>query len=351
MEWRRGSSVTPSEKERQALVFNTQITAVPDEAPIHSMGEIVAALQDIFGRGDAVQYLTTRQAETEDEGEDNQEEAPPMEDVRGVLFIGEINVQADGTTTVLVKAGDPEGTRPAFINIRTGDTRIVQRQEGESNGYAAHLIIGPPRSGRNQIGVHRCALERMPHLGRTVVFNFLNRLIRKHFKKDDMMVFDHPESRTLRQYYPKLDTYAQLSHRLRDDISEGKLSHIEFISRRADDQADEAIQIEIDRYTLKVKPTRHPINQEDSLGYLNRVKRWGLNKGFEEMQLFFKKIDNRPGFSPRFTTELDDAADALYSRLEALTGFSDPLPQCPSEIHRELEAELLQVVSNPQLWR
>jgi hypothetical protein len=67
-----------------------------------------------------------------------------------------------------------------------------------------------------------------------------------------------------------------------------------------------------------------------ALELLKRARLWGKRNNYEEMQIRFRGDDRRSA-SPRFATDLADAEDAVYSRLEPLTGFKEPLEQCPKE--------------------
>ena len=67
------------------------------------------------------------------------------------------------------------------------------------------------------------------------------------------------------------------------------------------------------------------------------------------MQIRFRNVDRRSA-SPRFATDLADAEDAVYSRLEPLSGFETPLEQCPKDIVEVVTNKMLALFSMRRLW-
>ena len=50
------------------------------------------------------------------------------------------------------------------------------------------------------------------------------------------------------------------------------------------------------------------------------------------------------------STELEDAEDAVYARLEPIRDFTDRLQQCPDRIVGEVQEKMRALFSNEVLW-
>jgi len=67
-------------------------------------------------------------------------------------------------------------------------------------------------------------------LGRSTVIAFLNRLLRRH-ARDTTMTYEDKKTKREKRCHPKLVAQQQMSHRLKADLEEGKLSRVEFVTR------------------------------------------------------------------------------------------------------------------------
>jgi hypothetical protein len=140
----------------------------------------------------------------------------------------------------------------------------------------------------------------------------------------------------------------QLSHRLKSDLSDGKLSRIEFVTRHHVGGFEEKDRVVPQTQILVHKVVNAPVGNA-ALELLKRATKWGRDHNYEEMQIRFRNVDRRSA-SPRFATDLADAEDAVYSRLEPLTAFKTPLEQCPKDIVSDVTSKMLTLFSVQRLW-
>lgn len=348
--------MTPSETERQILLMHIGTVNSPDDnEELMDLRDIVARLQRSFDEGQAFRLFprkgTVREGDDAmDEHDARREQDADDDEARNIIFISDMQV-TEGHATILLSYGDADGAPPAFLNVRTRHSRTVMPGEEETNGYSAHMIIDlNEQRQRGFLGLHRCTLERMPHLGKTIVIDLLNRLLRLDRKEHNDLFFRDPETGRQRVFYPKLTATMQMSQTLLEDLQHGTLSHIDLTTRQHLDQVDEDIAVQVQRRTLRIKPTFVTENPENIRQRLNRLARWAGDNQYEEMQVHVKGSPHRPGVSPRFATTLDDAAEALYSRIEVLDGY-EGLFQCYEAIHEPLMGDLVNLLGNEQLWR
>jgi hypothetical protein len=217
------------EYERQVLLFNLHVGIVPEEASDAvemSIPEAIEMLQKIYNDGDAKMFIGEYLEDNED---DEGEEGEAAKEGENVILIREISVDKDGIATILLHHGDAAAADPALMKLRGGNIRKFGKQEDEGVAHAAHLLISTKKH-LSPSGQSRALLERVPNLGRSTVITFLNRLLRLRAAKD-RLEYEDKKAKRQKRYHPKLAAQQQLSHRLRADLEQGKLSRVEFITR------------------------------------------------------------------------------------------------------------------------
>ncbi len=182
-----------------------------------------------------------------------------------------------------------------------------------------------------------------------MVIAFLNRLLRRH-AHDITMVYEDKKAKREKKCHPKLVGQQQMSHRLKADLEEGKLSRVEFVTRHVAGGFEEKNRVVPITQTMVHKIVNAPTGNA-AMDLLARMKAHARKHNFEEMQIRFRKTDTDQSVSPRFSTELDDAADAIYSRLEVLRGFSGALEQCPVKTVAELRKKMIGLLKAKDLWK
>lgn len=338
--------MTPSKYERQVILFNLTVRAVPDEAPSAPMVSVIDLVQRQYDAEEAFWALGAKAIadENDDEAAD---QAIAAGERPSLLVLADIERQ-NGGACLLFNFADVVGPDPALLNMRTRRVRVIRRSAQEGTGYGAHLYISAHHIRDMR---HRCALEIMPHLGRGRVIQFLNRLLRLGAKDDPAYTFPSPETRRDLKYRPKLSSSLQPSKALIRDIREGKLSHIEFYTREVVSQADELPQIVSERRSLRVKVRLADHSPRAIAEFVRNAMRYGAQRDFPEMQLRFARGDIDKNASVRFSTGLADAADALYSRTERIAEFDGVLPQCPEHLHPQIREKLAELIADNTLWQ
>lgn len=340
-----------SENERQVLLFNVHVDLIPVEAVDFvetTVPDVVEMLQEIYDAGDAHMRVGDFVAEPDD-GAEGDAEAGEAEATEGdnIIRIRDMKTDDDGIVTMLLHHGDARATDPALMEITSGDIRTAGKKPTEVVAYAAHLMISTTKHV-SPTGQCRALLERVPNLGRGTVMAFLNRLLRKHCA--DVQWGYEDKAKKFRRCHPKLVAHAQLSHRLKTDLQDGKLSRIEFVTRKVAAGFEEKNRVLPINQILVHKVVNAPTGNA-ALDLLQRAKSWGSKNNYEEMQIRFRNVSDRRSASPRFATDLQEAEDAVYSRLESLTGFKTVLGQCPKVPVDEVKTRMAALFSTGGLWK
>jgi hypothetical protein len=335
------------EYERQALLFNLHVEIVPDEASDHAeltAAEAVSILHDIYRSGDAKMRIAEYVGEPDESGGEAEEDTLGQ----NVILIRDMSIDKNGMATILLQHGDAQAADPALMKLRTGVVRTAGKTDDEVVAYAGHLIISTG-SHISKTGQCRALLERVPNLGRSTVIAFLNRLLRKHASEKDFRYKD-PDTKNEKKYHPKLVSLQQLSHRLKSDLQDGKLNRIEFITRKSVAGFEEKNRVEPVTQIIVHKVVNAPTGKP-AIDLLNRAQDWARQHNYEEMQIRFRDVVDRRSASPRFATDLNDAADAVYARMEPLKKFRNALAQCPERIVNSVRTKMVNMFDVEALWR
>lgn len=331
-----------SEYERQVLPFNLHVEMVPEEADAMTVAAAMKMLKTIYDDGDA--YMFIGEHLSDDDGATDDE---PAEGDNAIL-IREMTLDKDGFAVILLHHGDADAADPALMQIRSGRIRNAGKKDDEGVAHAAHLIVSAEKH-QSASGQSRSLLERVPNLGRSTVIAFLNRLLRLRAKKD-LMEFKDKKTKRPKRCHPKLVSHQQLSPHLKADLEGGKLSSIEFITRKVVGGFEEKNLIVPMTHTIVHKVVNAPTGQR-AFDLIERAKVWAKGHNFEEMQIHFRKTATEQYLSPRFATDLADAKDAVYSRFEVISEFRAHLEQCPTAIVNELRGKMLALFNARDLWR
>jgi hypothetical protein len=339
------------EYERQVLLFNLHVVVVPEEASDAvemNMPEAIAMLQQIYNDGEGQMFVGEHLVEEDEEEEREEEEGEAANEGENVILIREISIDKDGIATILLHHGDAAAADPALMKLRGGKIRKFGKQEDEGVAHAAHLLISTKKH-LSSSGQSRALLERVPNLGRSAVITFLNRLLRLRAVKA-RLEYEDKKAKRQKRYHPKFAAQQQLSHRLRADLEQGKLSRVEFITRKVAGGFEEKNRVVPVTQIITHKIIDAPTGNR-ALELIKRLKSYAVKHNFEEMQIHFTKTDTDQHISPRFATDINDAEDAIYSRFEVLSEFDEPLEQCPIAMVKKLRDQMSTLFAVKELWK
>lgn len=307
---------------------------VPEEAPpittADALGMISAAYKADRALMRVGDYIPDEEIELEEGG--------------NLILVRSMRAE-DQARHLLLHHGDANAADPALMEFKSGDVRKAGKLPGEGVAHASHLAISLLEDSKKQV---RAALERVPNLGRGTVTAFLNRILREEAKRQKMS-FKDKETKKDKRCHPKLRAQQQMSHQLRNDLEKGKLSRVEFVSRDVVggfEEPDQVIPV-VKSIVHKIvsAPTGHA-----AFDLIQRMKDFARKHNYEEMQIRFRRTDSDQNLSPRFSTEVSDAMDTIYSRFE-LVRFEKALEQCPKEIVPAMVRELTRLLEDSKLWK
>lgn len=325
-----------SQHERQVLLMNLRVEMVPQEATAWSVAMFFQAVKKIYDQGAAADLISDEMGE---EGET----APG----KNLLKIADVVSSDDGTLALLFHHGDARATDPALMHLRTGAIRTAGKSDADGLAHAAHLVLQPePPNGGKSSATH-ALLERVPSLGRSTVIAFLNTIVRKACQVSGVTFLDSATGRALR-YHPKLTVSVPASATLKADLKAGRISRIEFFKHNVTGGFDEENVIKpVELRFVHEVDGKVPISEMIKL--FARSRAWARDNDFDEMQVHYKRSNKT--HHPRFSTEYEDAEDAIFARHEVIEGFAEKLLQCPEVVVSEVLSKMHAFFGRSSLWK
>lgn len=133
-------------------------------------------------------------------------------------------------------------------------------------------------------------------------------------------------------------------------MESGSLRSIELVQNHTVEGFEEQNKIVPVKKVVVHKVVSAPTGKR-AFDLLERAKDYAKANNFDEMQIRFRKKSTDQYLSPRFTTDISDARDAIYSRFEVLPRFSSPLEQCPSAIVNRVRTQMMPLFGKRELWK
>ncbi len=320
--------------ERHVHLMKVRPTVVPVQAPDPSLEDILDVVHDWYQAGNANIYLDTALSILD-----------PGTVSEDTMHIADMAYDKKKHKCVmLINRGDESLTDPAFLNIQTKKARIADKKQHEVVGHSAHVLID--LQGKAAGGGHKVLFERVPNIPRSLTFNMIN-----HFLKIDaqnkVLSYKNPKTKKQIEYRMKLDSEFAKSPQLHEDLKKGYLTGVDLIMRDSTDTGLDSVphvKRIIKKVTIKVE---HGIG--NPVKWLNDLKKKAAHAGYDEVQV---RIDTDNGKkSPRFATTIQDAAEVLYSRVEIIRGFPQPLDQCREKINQKIVSKMENILSDDSLWK
>jgi hypothetical protein len=325
-------AMTLREDQRFVSICNIYVESVPQWANSLPLADLCIYLEDIF----KLKQTTSVEA-------------------GGQMMLAIADIQYDSrgkNITFLFRHGDKKIVNPAFVAFDTQKVREEKKRKNEGMAYSAHLSISlePFSSNPNR---YRAVLERIPSLSRTVILDFLNRLLRNYAQShSSQFTFTDPETHKQKQFHPKLSCYLEQSETLKKDLKEGELSHLELVKREYQEpEYDEHGWTKVTARDLKLKVVARKSGR-GALELIEKIKQLGAAQDYNILKVTYKRPagETTQNVTAPIAIEEENAVDFLYARLHVIQDFSTPLGQSPEVIHSEMRDKLLELLSDNNLW-
>lgn len=263
-------------------------------------------------------------------------------DVNGVV-LRVAKVEVDGNwAKILFLNFDPSGAVPTFGSAETGEIRVSDRQDGESNTYSAHAVIRLSPEGNTSAGYpqYRMTLEDVPGLGKTRLLPLINKLLRTNTRS-----FTDRQGVEGRSFHPKLSVWPYFEASVKQEIQDGVLRHFELVRRAPRRGAlDERRGVKEISRSVKFRPVF-------SDGYtleaaLDGLRRLASRAKYDQVKIVYRGPKGNQ-LSASFNPSRQDFEDVLQSKYVHVH-LRSPMRNATTEIAEELsEAMKLQMIPTP----
>lgn len=334
----------PSAFERQVLLFHLQPSALPKGAPLSSMKDIAGMLHAEWKAGKAITRLEELEAEDLDQETIKNAKKRP----NNAVYIQDMSLGTDHCE-LLLTLGDAAEADPTIVNLKSREFTPVPKGTDGGVGFSTHLCIS--FKGSAPPVQHRATLERMSNLGRNTVITYINRILRNHTRGKDEFRFVEAGTERDFAYRPKLLSAAQQSRKLLTAFKTGRFSEVVLIQRKKiGDELDQSTAYRVTEKRLKVDVGEVPATGDGRHKWLNDLKALAKKQNYDEVQVRVKPFNGGSYMSSRFSTEVADAADAVFSRHEEIE-FDVETGQCHKKIVDRIRDPLVAMLKKEALWK
>lgn len=225
-----------------------------------------------------------------------------------VLWIAKVEMD-DQWAKILFLNFDPSGAVPTFGTAETGEIRVSDRQDGESNTYSAHAVIRLTPESNTAAGFpqYRMTLEDVPGLGKTRLLPLINKLLRLNTRS-----FTDRQGVEGRSFHPKLSVWPYYEASVKQEIQDGVLRHFELVRRvprRAALDERRAVK-EISR-SVKFRPVFTDGYSLESA--LDRLRRLASRARYDQVKIVYRGPKGNQ-LSASFNPSRQDFEDVLQSK-------------------------------------
>jgi len=331
--------------ERQVFLWHIAPRPIPADAPVDiKLADIFAILDEAVANKAAFAYLRPDGGIAGD---------ADVKDSKNCIFIAQMKTTPDGQARIiLLNRGDPDAANPSFLNPEKNTVEHVPPGKDQVQGWSAHMTISvqPGADGR-----HRACFERMTNVSATLAQRYLETLIDqatigdprytyKKVVKKGKKFFDE-----VREYKIRLGVNKVPSEKILEDIQNSELSGIKLIRKdvKYDGVASPNI---VKNITETLKISTKDVDANLIKDYVHKIQNWGKEQGYDEIQYEVRNLPGGGSASPRFSLEIADAMDTLYSRSQQISGFAGFLETCYADIDPEISGKMIALMKDEAHW-
>lgn len=351
--------------ERRAFLLTLRSASFPHTVEPIGFKRTFEIIHELYKNDKAILFLTDSGVipdDTDDahsNAENVDESIEEGSDPTNAIYIADMEFDpTNHLVKLLITRGDPQLTNPGFANPSGKSIRIEQPKDGEAPGYSAHILISYKPSHLAD-GKARAVLEKMPTVSRSIVFPFLNRLLKKYAAANSEFEYKTKpkgkEKKTeFKPYRPRIQVAGKKSSTLKEDLEAGYVTSVDLIDRQASFSGyDTGNRVRELTRRLEFKLHAESDKSKDKsgiFGIIDKIKKRGKQDHYDEVQVHVRGLPGNRSASPRFSVDIADAEDFLYIRTERLSGFSKELESIYAKVEPEIAGKLQGLLSKQALW-
>ncbi len=330
--------------ERRVYMWHVLPCVIPKAAnKFVSLEDIIEIMSQSYQNNTSNIYYS-------EEGIIQKEEEIFQEDPKNRVYISHIKNE-EKYFTMLINRGDPNVADTAFIDLTSNSVRSISPEDGETQGWSAHLVIAKNSSS----GYHRACVERMPRATGSSILALLDRIMDRHSKMDMKYRYEKKKKikgkivTEIKRCKPSLNIARVPSENIMNDLKNGTLSGITLIKNKAEFSGldlNNIIKSSSERLVLRTKD----VNPTTLKSFIKTMTPWARGKGYDEIKIDLADLPGGSSASPTFKLDEEDATEVLYVRSQRITGFPILLASCYKDISEEIKDKLIELIEDNEKW-
>ncbi|TXN66327.1 hypothetical protein [Methylobacterium sp. WL6] len=191
--------------------------------------------------------------------------------------------------------------------------------------------------------LYRMLYEDVSGFGRS----FLQGFLRAQFRTicDEMGAHFEREGKREIKTRPMVELHGHAASQLRESLEAGRLLHVELIDyMKSEMDFDEGGFVKAIRRDLSFSVSK-ALPDGEALTFVERVKAWARNNGYETMRLRWKEENVRRPLTAKVETARQDAGAALFVRTAEID-LDAPLADVSMEVSAELVSKMCKIMEN-----
>lgn len=246
----------------------------------------------------------------------------------------------DDYLILLFQYANQDVSDPAFTNIKTGNTRVAKKEDGEGLGCTAHLIIKKSPKNKNFPNLYDAVLEEIPGITRSIIAQSLN-----SFLKDNHFSFNRGNNKKSLKCRPMFKIDFSAERTLGKKLSSGKVCGLVAVRSYNQKFIDSNNKIKIEEQTLRLS-TNIGVGKK-ALQYLKEI--CDKLRGMEYSTLRISHKDTNKRTSTNFVSiekdlSLQDLAAAQLAERDKII-LATPIEVSQLQFHDELVSRMTKYFS------
>jgi len=283
-------------------------------------------------------------------------EAAQLSEDSNIIFIADMKKEGE-FFHILIKRGNPDIALASFTNIETDKSRSPEPEDGETSGTSSHVTVSFGKAHKGK-GGHRTTMEATPGLSRSLIIPYLNGLIWENVKDDPRYSYTETVGKgknkkdELRSFRPTLTVFQKKNKSLAEDLAEGYLSSIEFVTTKVDDddmpEGIASIRHGSNTFKWHLNPTKDTSLIDKIIG---KARKYGESENHDFIRLKVKDSVDGKYKTSRITIQEGDAQDKLYARSITIDDFDKELNSCYDKIFSDFEQKASIIINDNVNWK
>ncbi|MBQ4676136.1 hypothetical protein H9X88_24305 [Aeromonas hydrophila] len=262
----------------------------------------------------------------------------PFNNDRSVLRIVGYDASQKDALTLLFQLSDSDASDPAFAELATGKSRVVQKEDGEGVAATAHLVIALDPINKSFPDTYAAIFEEVPGITRTLISagmtSFMAAAVSMEFERQN------GSKKSTVKCRPSILLVPLSGQSLSECLKDGWLLGFTVVQKSKNALLDEDGDLTLEETRLIIKTPKS--RSQRAMDLVKKAVEFVQKKEYTGLRLMYEDGDKR-----RKGIQLDSSrSDYLASSFvkTEYVNLGDKIFLCQDSIHSELEGKMLTIL-------